>query len=63
MTNELKSGFRGGKNKTKQKVVEFKGRRERKKQKKTGLWRCHGDQTPTSVAYNGKGSLEASEDD
>jgi hypothetical protein len=37
LTNELKSGFRGGKNKTKQKVVEFKGRRERKKQKKTGL--------------------------
>jgi len=34
LTNELKSGFRGGKNKTKQKVVEFKGRRERKKQKK-----------------------------
>lgn len=60
MTNGLKSGFRGGKNKTKQKVMEFKGRREREK---IGWWCCHGDQTPTSVAYNGRGSLEASEDD
>jgi hypothetical protein len=31
LTNGLKSRFRGGKNKTKQKVVEFKGRREREK--------------------------------
>ena len=34
MTNGLKSGFRGGKNKTKQKVVEFKGRREREQKQK-----------------------------
>jgi hypothetical protein len=34
LTNGLKSGFRGGKNKTKQKVVEFKGRREREQKQK-----------------------------
>jgi len=53
-----KSGFRGRKNKTKQNVVEFKERRGGE----TGWWHCHGDQTPTSVAYNGRGSRQAFDD-
>jgi len=51
------------KKQNKTKGCGIQGEEREKKTKKTGWWRCHKDQTPTSVAYNGRESLEASEDD
>jgi hypothetical protein len=50
-----------GEEKTKQNKMLWNSRGG-ERGKKTAWWSCHGDQTPTSVAYNGRGSRQASED-